>query len=64
MVEGDFHVLVELFGKGVAVVDPEDAFEDIEVDGDVQIFPGVMIAEFSDNSGYFLSFEEDSLRDS
>lgn len=62
VIEGDFHILEKLFGEGVAVIDAEDAFEDVQVNRDVDIFPSVVVVEFSDDLGHFLPFEEYSLR--
>ena len=61
LVELDLQIIKELSGEGIAVVDSEDSFEEVYVDWDVQILPGVVIGKLSDDSWYFLSFEEDSL---
>ena len=61
-VERAFHVLVEFFGEGITIIDSEDPFEDIQVDCNVEVFPLVVIGQFSDDLGNFLPFEEDSLR--
>lgn len=61
-VERALHVLVEFFGEGITVIDSEDPFEDIQVDGNIEILPLVVISQFSNDLGDFLPFEEDSLR--
>ena len=63
MIEGGLHVLGEIFGEGVAVIDSEDPFKEVDVDGDVEVLPGVVVGQFSYDSGDFLPFEEDSLRE-
>ena len=63
LVEGYFHVAVEFFCEGVAIVNAEDSFEEINVYGDVQIFPCVMVSQLSNNFRDFLSFYKDTLGD-
>lgn len=60
-IKGSLHVLIELLCEGVTVVYPEDPLEEVDVDCNVQISPGVVVSEFSNDFGNFLSFEEDSL---
>ena len=43
VIEGCLEVCVELFGEGIAVVDAEDAFEEVDVDRNVDVLPGVVI---------------------
>ena len=62
LVERDFHVLIELFGEGIAIIYPEDAFEDVEVDSDVEVLPGVMVGQLADHLGHLLPLEEHALR--
>lgn len=61
-IERNLHVCVELFSERIAVVDTENAFEEIDVDGDVEILPFIVICEFSDDFGHFLSLQKHSLR--
>ena len=62
-VEGYFHIAVKFFCEGVAIVDAEDPFEEIYVNGDVQILPCVMVCQLSNDFRDFLSFYKDALRD-
>jgi hypothetical protein len=57
------HICVELFGKFVKVIDVKDSLVDVNVDSDIKIFPCVIVVKFSDDFGYFLSFQKDALRD-
>jgi hypothetical protein len=62
LIEGAFHIVIELFGEGIAVIDPEDAFIDVDVDCDIEILPGVVVCQLPNNLGDFLPLEEDPLR--
>ena len=62
LIQGTFQVLIKFFSEGITVIDSEYSFKDIQVDCNVQILPGVVVGEFSNDFGDFLSFEEDSLR--
>ena len=56
-----FHVIVELFGESIAIINVEDSFVEVDVDSNVKVSPGVIISQLPDKSGDFLSFEEDAL---
>lgn len=43
LIERHLHVAVELLGEGIAVIDPEDPLEEVDVDGDIEVFPSVVI---------------------
>lgn len=43
LVEGAIHIVVELFCEGIAVIDPEDAFVDVEIDCDIEVLPGIVV---------------------
>jgi len=61
-IEGTLQIFVEFFCEGVTVIDPEDSFENVQVDCNVEIFPLIVVSQFSDDLGDLLPFEEDSLR--
>jgi hypothetical protein len=56
-----FHVIVELFGESIAIINVEDSFVEVDVDSNVKVSPGVIISQLPDDSGDFLSFEKDAL---
>lgn len=55
--------MVELLREWVTVVNSKNAFEDVQVDGYVEVLPGVVICEFPDYSGDLLALQEYALRD-
>lgn len=61
IVQGDFHVVVELSSEGITIVNVEDSFKEVDIDSDVEIFPCVIIRKLADNLGDFLSFQEHAL---
>lgn len=63
IVQGDFHVVVELSSEGITIINVEYSFKEVYIDSDVQIFPCVIIRKLADNLGDFLSFQEHALRD-
>ena len=62
-VQWTIHIIVELFCEGIAIINSEDTFEDVEVNCDVEILPSIMVSKLSDDLGYFLPLQEHSLRD-
>lgn len=62
--EGHSHVMVELFGKGIAIIDSKNAFEEADVHGKIEVLPCVMVCQLSDDLGHLLPLQEHSLRDS
>lgn len=62
LIEGNFHIGVELLREGIAIVDTEDTFEEVDVDGDIQILPGVVVGQLTDHLGDLLPLDEDALR--
>lgn len=60
----DSHISIELLCKIITIVYSENSFEDFEIHWKIEIFPCVMIIKLSYNSGHFLPFQENSLRNS
>lgn len=63
LIEWCFHVGVELFGKWITVINVKDSFKNANVNSNIEIFPSVIYGKFVYSFGYFLSFQEDTLRD-
>ena len=57
-----FHVLVELSGEIVAIVDSEDSLVEVDVFTQSEILPSVVIRKLTNDLGNFLPFQEDALR--
>lgn len=62
LIERHFHIAVKLLSEGITVIDPEDPLEEVDVDGDIEIFPSVVICQLSDDLWDLLPLDEDSLR--
>jgi hypothetical protein len=43
LIELAFHVTEKAFGEGVAIIDSEYSLEEVYVDRDVEILPGIVI---------------------
>lgn len=61
-IEWDFHIAVKLLSEGITIIDPEDPLEEVDVDGDIEVFPSVVISQLSNDLWDFLPLDEDTLR--
>lgn len=57
------HKLVKLISELIAVVDVEHTFEEVDVLGDLEVLPGVVVVEVPDPLWDLLPFDEDALGD-
>jgi hypothetical protein len=64
LIKSYFHITVKLFREGVTVIYSKNSLKEVDIDRDVEVFPGVMISEFANNLWNFLSFNENSLGNS
>lgn len=64
VIELDSHILIEFSCESVGISDSENSFVEVNVDSDVEIFPGVVGRGVIELFGDFLSFDEETLDDS
>lgn len=57
------NILVEILGEFIAVVNPEYSLEEVDVLGQLEILPCVVVVEVSNFLRDLLPFDENSLRD-
>lgn len=62
LIEWDFHIAVKFLSEGITVIDPEDPLEEVDVYGDIEVFPSVVVSQLSNDFWDFLPLDEDSLR--
>jgi hypothetical protein len=62
LIESHLHVAVKLFSERIAVIYPKDAFKEVNIDGNVEILPGIMVSQLSNHLRYLLSFQKHPLR--
>lgn len=55
------HILIEFSSESITVVDSEYSVKETNIGWEIEIPPCVVISEFSNHFGYFLSFQEHSL---
>lgn len=57
------HIVIKLTGKRITVINSENSLKYLKIGWKIKIKPSIMISQLSDYFWYFLSFEENSLRD-
>jgi hypothetical protein len=62
LIERHFHVAIELLGEGITVINPENPLKKVDINGDVEIFPSIVIRQLPNHLRDLLALEEDSLR--
>jgi hypothetical protein len=50
------HIAIELLGEIITIIDSENSVEDVQIAGKIEIFPCIVIGEFANDFGNFLSF--------